>query len=392
MASLRFAALAIASLFLQWLFYKAAHFLGWVLTSPRNVEGDVLLYFSWVEAIARGQTPYIDFFVPYPPLALIVTLLPGSVAHSYTAYLATYSLLMFVATAALFALTESFARHLNRDARTPLNWLTAFLTPLVGLVLCRFDILVAVTTLGALLLFARARPGSAGVVAALGALIKLVPAMVLVLPLLRFRLEPRIALRSLAGFSITIAVALLGWFVFAGPTLLASLKVHSHRGMEFGSLGAGLLLLLGQLFPKTACVDGSGPCLCFEVHHAWAPAMAAAALPLQALALTLSAIWIGRRKQPDDAGHVALLLLAYILAGKVLSPQYLIWLAPFIAFLPRLHWPFLAACFLTLAVYPFGLDLLMNQSAWAVITLNLRNAILVYCVWLIVAPASARVD
>ncbi len=392
MASLRFAALATASLLVQWLFYKAAHFLGWVLTSPRKVEGDVLLYFSWVEAMIVGQTPYIDFSVPYPPLALIVTLLPGALARSYAAYLVTFSLLMLVSTAALFALTEAFARQLNRDARTPLNWLTAFLTPLVGLVLCRFDILVAVATLGALLLFARARPGAAGVVAALGALIKLVPALVLVLPLLRFRIEPRIALRSLAGFFITIAVALLSWFAFAGPSLLASFKVHSHRGMEFGSLGAGLLLILGQLYPQSACVDGSGSCLCFEVHHAWAPAMAAAALPLQALALTVSSVWIARRKQPDDPSHAALLLLVYILAGKVLSPQYLIWLAPFIAFLPRLQWPFLAACLLTIAVYPFGLDSLMNQSAWPVITLNLRNAILVYCVWLIVTPASARVN
>ncbi|MCX6608277.1 MAG: hypothetical protein NTV52_32455 [Acidobacteria bacterium] len=324
--------------------------------------------------------------------SLLVTLLPGVLAHSYPAYLAAYGLLMLAATAALFALTESFALHRNRDVQSTLNWLTAFLTPLAGLVLWRFDILVAVTALGVLLLLARARPGTAGVVAAVGALIKLVPALLLALPVLRFRLEPRPALRSVATFAITVALVSAGWFAYAALSLNASFGVHSNRGLEFGSLAAGLLLLLGQLWPLSARLDGSGPCLCLEVRHAWAPALAAVALPIQAFALALSSLWIALRRHRDDARDAALLLLAYVVAGKVLSPQYLIWLAPLVAFLPRLRWPFLAACMLTTIVYPLGFELLLNQVAWPIVALNVRNAILVYCVWLIVSPTSTRVD
>ena len=229
MASLRFAVLACASLVVQWLLYKATYALGWGLNSPRTVEGDVHLFFEWVEAIVAGRSPYRDFPIPYPPVALLVTLLPGTMARSYLAYLAAFSLLMLAASAALFALIEHFARSFNRDARSVRNWLTAFLTPLVCLVLWRFDVLVAVTILGALLLLARARPGAAGVVAAVGALIKLIPALVFVLPFLRFRLEPRPALRSLTGFFVTIAVSFLAWFAFAGPSLYASFRIHSHR-------------------------------------------------------------------------------------------------------------------------------------------------------------------
>ena len=150
-------------------------------------------------------------------------------ARSYLAHLAAFSLLMLAASAALFALTNPFARSFNRDARSVRNWLTAFLTPLVCLVLWRFDVLVAVTILGALLLLARARPGAAGVVAVVGALIKLIPVLVLVLPVLRFRLEPRPAVRSLTGFFVTIAVSFLAWFAFAGPSLHASFRLHPYR-------------------------------------------------------------------------------------------------------------------------------------------------------------------
>ena len=241
-------------------------------------------------------------------------------ARSYLAHLAAFSLLMLAASAALFALTEHFARYCNRDPRSVLNWLTAFLTPLVCLLLWRFDVLVAVTILGALLLLARARPGAAGVVAAVGALIKLIPALVLVLPVLRFRLEPRPALRSLTGFFVTIAVSILAWFAFAGPSLYASFRIHSHRGLEFGSLGAGLLLHnLRPICTPLGSGCGTDSCVCLEVEHAWAPVLSAAALPLQALALSLASVWIALRRDRNDARDAALLLLAYILSGKVLS-------------------------------------------------------------------------
>ncbi len=227
-----------------------------------------------------------------PPNVGLVTLLPGALARGYAAYFAVYSLLVLLSTGAPFALSVSFAR---------------------------------------------ARPGAAGVVAAVGALIKLVPALILALPLLRFRREPHAALRSLASFSITLAV-----------------------GIEFGSLGAGLLRLLGQFVLYFTRVDSSGACLCIEVRHTGAPAIAAAALPIQTLA---------RRRQRDEAGNATLLLLAYVLAGKVLSPRYLLRLAPFVVFRPHHRRLFLAACLLTIAVYPFGLDSIIKKAAWPIVAL-----------------------
>jgi len=284
-----------------WLIYKAAYPLGGGLTSPRTVAGNVRLYFDWVAAVSNDRSAHIDFPVRSPPNVGLVTLLPGALARGYAAYFAVYSLLVLLSTGAPFALSVSFAR---------------------------------------------ARPGAAGVVAAVGALIKLVPALILALPLLRFRREPHAALRSLASFSITLAVG--------------SFKTQSNRGIEFGSLGAGLLRLLGQFVLYFTRVDSSGACLCIEVRHTGAPAIAAAALPIQTLA---------RRRQRDEAGNATLLLLAYVLAGKVLSPRYLLRLAPFVVFRPHHRRLFLAACLLTIAVYPFGLDSIIKKAAWPIVAL-----------------------
>ncbi len=391
-ATLRFGGLAAGALLFEWLLFKGAHLLRWGWNDPRTVESDVVLYFEWVTAIVAGRSPYIDFPVPYPPVALMVTLLPGVLARSYSAYLIAYSLLMFAASAVLFALTESYARLLHKDVKQTLGWLTAFLVPLSGLILWRFDIVVAVTTIGALLLLAGARPGAAGSVAALGALVKLVPALVLAVPLLRLHREARPALRSVFIFLLTIAIVCTAWFAYAGPSLYTSFRMHSQRGLEFGSLSAGVLLLLGQFFPQSARVVTTNPCLCVEVDHAWAPSLAAAALPLQAIALSLAAIWIFLQRRRNDARDLSLLFFLYILTGKVLSPQYLIWTAPFVAFLPRLRLPFLVACILTTAVYPIGFDLLRQQVAWPIVALNVRNALLIYCVCLIVSPTRTPAD
>jgi hypothetical protein len=391
-ATLRFAGLATGALLFEWLLCKGAHLLRWGWNDPRTANSDVFLYFEWLTGIVAGRSPYIDFLVPYPPVALLVTLLPGVFARSFNAYLIAYSLLMFAAAAALFALTESYARLLHKDVKQTLGWLTAFLVPLSGLILWRFDVLVAVTTMGALLLLARARPGAAGSVAALGALVKLVPALVLAVPLLRLHREARPALRSVFFFLLTVATVCAAWFAYAGPSLYISFKIHSQRGLECGSLSAGFLLLLGQFFPQSARLITTNPCICVEVDHAWAPSLAAAALPLQVIVLSLAAIWIFLQRQRNDARDLSLLFFLYILAGKVLSPQYLIWVAPFVAFLPRLRWPFLVACILTTAVYPIGFELLLKQVTWPIVALNVRNAILIYCVWLIVSPTRTQVD
>ena len=75
-----------------------------------------------------------------------------------------------------------------------------------------------------------------------------------------------------------------------------------------------------------------------------------------------------------------------ILANKVLSPQYLVWLLPFAALLPGPQALLLvAASVLTTIEYPILFDALRSIDPFPVLVVNVRNAMLLALfVWILV--------
>ena len=71
-------------------------------------------------------------------------------------------------------------------------------------------------------------------------------------------------------------------------------------------------------------------------------------------------------------------VLVVILTNKVLSPQYIVWVLPFVALLsPRKSLLFLAIVVLTTLVYPLEFQALIKLHPVQVVLLNVRNALLV---------------
>ena len=71
----------------------------------------------------------------------------------------------------------------------------------------------------------------------------------------------------------------------------------------------------------------------------------------------------------------------------MLSPQYLFWAVPFVALVSRPKTLFFwATCLVTTFVYPNNYQELLNQEAYTIWAVNLRNAMLVlFTVW-VIAP------
>jgi hypothetical protein len=191
-------------------------------------------------------------------------------------------------------------------------------------------------------------------------------------------------LRGTAIFLLTVALGMAGWFLLGGSNVLDSFRYHADRGLGIESLYAGALLAWG----KVAGIDVPWVLEHKAIHLVpeWGSRPAALASPLQAAALLVVLIQFWRRGMAEGVRYGGAAILASLVTAKVLSPQYLVWLFPFIVVLggwtgSRARWIFLFVCVITALIYPGpGFVQILDHQAIAISLLNLRN-ILLLALW-----------
>ncbi|MEV6765388.1 glycosyltransferase 87 family protein [Streptomyces sp. NPDC051105] len=274
------------------------------------------LYFHWYGVLSHGAFPAHDTLWQYPPGAGAVLLAPGLVPGlSYFQAFVTLTL----ATDAL--ITAALARAGTRPGRTLLGaalW-TGALPLLLHLPLARYD--VEVTAFAVLSLLALGRATRAcGALAALGALVKVWPALVL-LGVGRGR-----PTRTAWSWAAVTGAATLAVFLLSFRNPLAFLRQQGGRGVQVESLGGTALSLArhagwrGGTHYQYGAMELVGP----HVH-----AVATASLALTVVAFALLLLWRVRARHwteatPYDAALSAVLL--FTVTSRVISPQYMIWL------------------------------------------------------------------
>jgi hypothetical protein len=118
---------------------------------------------------------------------------------------------------------------------------------------------------------------------------------------------------------------------------------------------------------------------------------AAAPLTVASLALIYGWTWIHLQAPVEAAREVALrgaagALVAFMVFGRVFSPQYLVWLLPLGALVAQSRggvsaWFLLSALALTQIIYPATYAALQQLRPWACGLVILRNTVLVGWVW-----------
>lgn len=292
---------------------------------------DTPVYQRYGDAIAAGEVPYRDFRPEYPPAALPVFALPSLVAPDR--YERAFEWLMAVCgAAAIVFVAVSLAALRAGRTRLPAALAFAALWPLAlgSVVPTRFDLWPAALTAGALaaLLAGRLRLGAGAL--GLAAAAKLYPAVLapLVAVWIWRRHGRRAALACSAAFAGVLAAAFLPFAALAPDGLAASLGRQLSRPLQIESLGASLLVSLHHVAGLDVEMAGSHGSQ--NVAGGLGDAVGAAATVVQLLVLV--AIWIAFARGPATAERLvrfsALALVAFVALGKVLSPQFLIWLAP----------------------------------------------------------------
>ena len=371
----------------------------WLLVGPHAwVAGDVAYFEGSLAALSEHGLAGTLVEYPLPGVALVA--LPWLVTEwvgrpeLYAAVVAVFAL---VTDAAFAWLLHRFSA---RRGRSRALWFWVLAVPLLGATTyARFDIVPGVLTGIAVLLLA-SHPRLAAAAGAVATAVKFWPA--LLLPALATRRESR------AGVLVTVAAVgsvLAGIsFVLAGWVRLVSpLTWQQGRGLHTESVLGTPALIAWALDPAEHQVHFSSY-NAFEIDGPGVPALLVACTVLTVLGgLTLVVLWVQAWRNGTSLTRDAVVwtclaaVTVFIVTGKVLSPQYLLWLIPAAAAaialaesdrgLRRLtQWGLglTVAAAMTQVVFPIGYDGIVahkDWSLWVVLVLAARNALLV---WLLV--------
>jgi hypothetical protein len=358
---------------------------------------DIAFYASYAERIVAGQMPYRDFLVEYPPLALPLFALPALVSTTRRVYIALFVVEMLAFNALTLALVSQWVARSEGPQRVPsrLVWYSVFLFCLSPLFVGRFDAAPMALGFAAACAWFSERPILGALLAAFGTLVKLAPGAVAVPGLLLgFTRRVPHAGRAAFAFAGTVAGGTALWASVGGDGMVESLRYHAERGLEVGSLYSGLLAAWAK-------VRGSEMELIFD-HFSLrlavpgAAALARYVVAIQAAALLLVVIRFIQTGMRAPMRYAAAATVAFAATGKVLSPQYLLWILPFVVALGgrtgrQARWVFLGACVATMVLCPWGFQALRELAPAMLVVLNLRNLLLLALLALLLAgPTEAE--
>lgn len=294
---------------------------------------DTGLYQRYGDAILAGAVPYRDFELEYPPGALLMFVLP-SLAPEQHFRAAFEGLVVALGLGTVCLVAVCLSRLGASPSRLLAGCAVAGLAPLAlgSVVLSRFDVWPAFLTATALAAAFSGRLRLAHGIAGLAAAAKVYPAVIVPVLLLYAwrRGGAKLALGSLAVAVGVAAISLLPFAILAPHGLVTSFTKQAGRPLQIESLGSALLLAAHQLdayLPTVVDSHGSQNLL-----GSLPDGIASVQTALQVVAVV--AVWLlfalGRRGPEQLAAASAGAVCSFVAFGKVLSPQFLIWLVPLV--------------------------------------------------------------
>jgi uncharacterized membrane protein len=378
---------------------------GWALTlwvAPWSDErvNDLFVYRTFAEPVLSGGLPYRDVAFEYPPLAVPAIALPGVAGTGEETFRWAFALWTLAAAVAVVLLCGALAEAGAAGPRDGARGLparramfAAALMPFLcgALLRTHFDLFPVALLLAGLLLLARERPRAGLAVLGLGAAAKLFPlvAVPVALAWLVARGRRREAWQgALACAAVTGTVA--GAAIAISPDgAFDAVRYHLDRPVQVESSPALVLLGLDAV--------GAGEAESVSSHrsdgllHPAADAIASLFLTvLVAFAALLCALVARERSGPRELVIAALAACAaFALFGKVLSPQFVIWVLPLgaLAFAWRMHALAAAvalAAVLTQIEFPAHYFDVVAREPAAIVLVAARNVVLATVVGLAV--------
>lgn len=299
------------------------------LLDDRREIVDTPVYENYGSLIEDGKVPYRDFELEYPPGALPAFAIPALLSddEGYSSAFEWAMAICGVALMLLTAVTLAGLRASRRRALLALVLVAGFPLLLGSVVLTRFDLYPAALVAAALAALGHGRHRLGFGVLGAAIAVKLYPGVLVPLTL-AYVWRTRGRREALACLGILVAVVVLVFlpFLILAPEGVAqSIGRQLSRPLQIESLGAALYLAAHHLLGLDVEMrSGSGS----QNLHATGTAIAAVLLSVVQIA-ALVWIWLRRPGTVEELVRwSAAALVAFVALGKVVSPQFLIWLVP----------------------------------------------------------------
>jgi len=355
-----------------------------------QINPDVNLYFDYARAMAHGAVPYRDIHIEYPPGATgifyLAWWLPGT-------YVDAFSGLMLACLCVCLLGVVATARALDYSpARQAVAGGVIALSPLLlgSLVQARFDLAVAAVIAWMMFAAVTERWKLMWTLLAVGVVIKLVP--IALLPLLAIWQAHRVGWRPAArGASAAVVLVALVFVPFAIITPSGTwyfMAYNLRRPPQIESMAASAFLAMHTIAGTYVHVvhnygslglSGRGPAL-FGV------ALTIALVVLVVVCAAWCAHLLARSHPRRDVeilvAGAAATMVALTVTGKVLSPQYMIWLLPVAVLVPGRYGraalaTMVAAMLLTQTFFPLNYWDLVGLHPHEIALLAVRNLTLI---------------
>jgi uncharacterized membrane protein len=331
--------------------------------------------------------PYRDFSLEYPPGALPAFVVPSlGPARDYDTWFSAFEVVGGLACVLFVAFAMAVPAVPDRRLYAAVS--TTALAPLAlgPLALHRYDLYAAAFAIGAVAALVHGRRQLGFVVLGLGTAAKIFPIVLVPLAYLQVARAAgvREARRGLAAFAVALAVVVLPFVALSPGGVWFSIRRQTGRALQLETLGSSVLLVahaIGDYAMHPRFGSGS-----WNLAGTLPDVLAGLQTALQLLAWLLVVVVFarGNRGREQLLVGAAAAVAVWVLLGKVLSPQYLLWLVPLVALCvgrkpTKLAFPvgLLAAIGLTRAVYPGRYDELIRLDALPIALLAARNALLI---------------
>ena len=326
------------------------------------------LFQSYGDRTLAGEVPYRDFSLEYPPGALPAFVVPSlGPAGDYDTWFMAFEALCGCSSAALVGLVARM-RAAAYCALAPLA--------LGPLVLHRYDLWATFLAVSGFAGLLAGRQRSAFAALGAGTAAKVFP--VVLVPLALLHVGRRAARRCVVWFVGTASLIVAPFLVLGPGGIRFSVERQLGRALQLETVYSSALLALhsaGAYAPRVRFGHGS-----WNLSGGLPDTLVVLSTALQLGAVC--GVWILYARGPRTRNRLVLAaaaaVAAWIAFGRVLSPQFLLWLVPLVAlaFAWRHALLLLAVLALTQAVYPSRYDELVDLRTTPILLLVARNVVL----------------